>query len=240
LLECQTDGRRARHHFGRQGDLHGQNVARVEPGIDPQEPPDALHHEPRAREQDHRQADFHGHEDALRAMASASGAARAFLQGFLRVRIRAVERRGQSEQDAGDDRDRQGEEQDVRVDPDFRGARQAARRGSQHQAGPPAGEQQADRGAPRDSRTLSVNNWRTTRQRSAPSAARMANSRFRAVERANSRLATLAQAMISTNPTAPTSSSSVDGCTAHHVVLHADQPRPVPRIGLGVLGGRGR
>ena len=62
---------------------------------------------------------------------------------------------------------------------------------------------------PSDSSTLSVNNWRTTRPRSAPSAARMANSRLRAVARASSKLATLAQAMISTNPTAPTSSSSV-------------------------------
>src|ERR1035438_952681 len=63
--------------------------------------------------------------------------------------------------------------------------------------------------APRDSSTLSVRSWRTMRPRSAPRAVRMANSRLRAVERASSRLATLAQAMISTNPTAPASSSSV-------------------------------
>ena len=48
---------------------------------------------------------------------------------------------------------------------------------------------------------LSVRSWRTMRDRRAPSAWRTASSRARAVERASSRLAMLAQAMRSTSAT---------------------------------------
>ena len=92
--------------------------------------------------------------------------------------------------------------------------------------------------APRDSRTLSVNNWRTMRPRSAPSAVRMANSRLRAVERASSKLATLAQAMISTNPTAPTSSSSVDWMYPTMSSFMRTSLRPMPGIRLRILAGQ--
>ena len=51
------------------------------------------------------------------------------------------------------------------------------------------------------SSTLSVSNWRTSRARSAPIDSRTAISCRRAVARASSRLATLAQAMSSTSPT---------------------------------------
>ena len=53
------------------------------------------------------------------------------------------------------------------------------------------------------STTLSVSSWRTIRARPAPIAARTEISRLRAVARASSRLATLAQAMSSTKVTAP-------------------------------------
>ena len=53
------------------------------------------------------------------------------------------------------------------------------------------------------SKTLSVSSWRTIRPRPAPRAARTDISRARAVARASSRLATLAQAMSSTRVTAP-------------------------------------
>ena len=56
-----------------------------------------------------------------------------------------------------------------------------------------------------DSRRLSIISWRTSRQRLAPSAARMPISRSRAVARASSRFATFAHAMSSTIPTAPSS-----------------------------------
>ena len=58
------------------------------------------------------------------------------------------------------------------------------------------------------SSTLSVSSCRATRPRVAPSAVRIASSRRRALARASSRLATLAHAMRSTNPTAPSSTRS--------------------------------
>ena len=60
----------------------------------------------------------------------------------------------------------------------------------------------------RESNTLSVSNWRTMRARPAPSAERIANSRLRTVARTSSRLATLAQEISSTSPTAPSIISS--------------------------------
>ena len=60
--------------------------------------------------------------------------------------MRALQSRGQAEQDASDDRDHEREQQNARVDSDFLRARQAVRRGGQDETGPPAGEQQADHG----------------------------------------------------------------------------------------------
>ena len=57
-------------------------------------------------------------------------------------------------------------------------------------------------------RRLSVRNWRIKRARSAPRAMRIAISRCRDAARARSRFATLAQAIKSTNPTTPISTSS--------------------------------
>ena len=56
--------------------------------------------------------------------------------------------------------------------------------------------------------TLSVMSCWSRRSRVAPSAVRTAISFERVAARARSRLATLAQAMSSTNPTAPSSTSS--------------------------------
>ena len=59
----------------------------------------------------------------------------------------------------------------------------------------------------KESSTLSVSSCRTMRPRLAPIAARMAISRRRPMARANSRLATLAQAISRTKLTAPASTS---------------------------------
>lgn len=60
------------------------------------------------------------------------------------------------------------------------------------------------RAAPsRASSVLSISHWRAIRNRPAPMASRTAISRCRADARASSRLATFAQAINSTNPTAP-------------------------------------
>jgi len=56
--------------------------------------------------------------------------------------------------------------------------------------------------------TLSVSSWRTMRARPAPRARRIAISRCRTDDRASRRLATLAHAMRSTQPTAASSVSS--------------------------------
>ena len=56
---------------------------------------------------------------------------------------------------------------------------------------------------------LSVSSWRTSRPRPAPSAARIASSRLRRSMRASIRFATFAQAISRTQPTAPSSTSSV-------------------------------
>ena len=61
----------------------------------------------------------------------------------------------------------------------------------------------------RDSITLSVSNCRMMRRRPAPSAARTASSRVRAVARARSKFATFPQQISSTNPTTPRKSMEV-------------------------------
>src|ERR1700740_2923494 len=58
-----------------------------------------------------------------------------------------------------------------------------------------------------DNRTLSVKSWRKTRNRLAPMARRTANSCWRPAELANSKLATLVQAISNTNATAPMSTN---------------------------------
>ena len=58
------------------------------------------------------------------------------------------------------------------------------------------------------SSTLSVRNWRTSRPRLAPIAARTATSRSRTVARASSRLATFVHVMTSRNAAAPNSANS--------------------------------
>ncbi len=55
-----------------------------------------------------------------------------------------------------------------------------------------------------------MRSWRTIRVRPAPSAQRIANSRFRPVARTRSRFATFAQAMSRTRPTATAITSSDD------------------------------
>lgn len=67
---------------------------------------------------------------------------------------------------------------------------------------------------------LSVRSWRITRPRDAPKAKRTLISRSRALARASSRLARLAQAISSTSPVAPSSSQS----GVLYVVRSADTP----------------
>ena len=66
--------------------------------------------------------------------------------------------------------------------------------------------------------------WRSIVQRLAPSAARRANSPSLAVARVSSRLATFAQAMSSTSPTAPMSRSRAGSRMLHDVVEERARP----------------
>jgi len=84
--------------------------------------------------------------------------------------------------------------------------------------------------APTASQSPSPSNWRTRRNRSAPSALRTASSRARDSALTSRRLATLAQAMSRRHPTAPNTSHS--GCrtvaNASSVVLtmNAEKSKP--------------
>ncbi len=238
LLKCKPDGRRAGHHFGRQGDLHGQDIAGVETRIDLQEPPDALHHQSRAREQNDGEADFHDYENALRAMASASRAARAFPEGFLRICIGAMEGWSEAEEDAGDDGNYQGEEQDILIDADFRGTRQAVGRRRQNQAGPPTGEQHTDRcGAQRQQDAF---RQQLAHDPSAFGAQRGANGEL-ALARRGARQQQIGDisAGDDQDESDRTDQQQQRGLDVpDHVVLHADEPHPMPGIRLRVLTGQ--
>jgi hypothetical protein len=72
---------------------------------------------------------------------------------------------------------------------------------------------------------LSVRSWRTSRSREAPSALRMAISFPRAAARDSSRLATLAQAISRTKPTAPSSTSRAGRMLPEARVANAVTPR---------------
>jgi hypothetical protein len=80
------------------------------------------------------------------------------------------------------------------------------------------------------SSVLSVSSWRTSRPRPAPSAARIASSRLRRSMRDSIRFATLAQAISSTQPTAPSSTKSVGRArsvsSSPRLVAEAVKPEP--------------
>ena len=107
--------------------------------------------------------------------------------------------------DAVSDRERQREGEHRRAEVQIRNARQRRRIDRHHQPLTRDGDGQAQRRADRPRAACdSVSSWRTIRKRLAPSATRTASSRRRASPRASSRLATLAHAISSTRPTAPT------------------------------------
>src|SRR5260370_974106 len=86
---------------------------------------------------------------------------------------------------------------------------------------------------PMPSLTPSVSSWRITRAGLAPSAERMANSRARPVERARSKLATLAHAMSNTKPTAPSSTSKTARTSPTTSVFSGTKVMPVPLLESG-------
>lgn len=89
-------------------------------------------------------------------------------------------------------------------------------------------------------RMLSVSNCLMARPCVAPSAARIANSRARPVERARSKLATFAQAISSTNPTAPSNTNSIGATSPTMSSLNGFTNIPVPLFTSGYASARFR
>ena len=85
-----------------------------------------------------------------------------------------------------------------------------------------------------DRSTLSVINCWTICMRLAPSARRTANSRVRAAERASNRLATFAQAMSKTRPTAPSSKQKRSAYIADKLLFQRNDRRSQPFFCGGV------
>ena len=83
------------------------------------------------------------------------------------------------------------------------------------------------------SSVLSVSNWRMMRARLAPSATRTAISRPRPAARASNRFATLAHAIKSTNPTAPSRTSKVGRKSPTNSSCAPARRMPMPAFGFG-------
>ena len=143
-----------------------------------------------------------------RRAARAGRAARGVLERRQEVDRRSAQRRREAERDAGDHRDRHRERQHAEVDADLIDSRHRDR---------PRGDEDADAHhassdpiAPPPSaiRRLSVSICWTIRQRLAPSASRIAISRWRPSARESIMFARFAQPISRTNATAPESASS--------------------------------
>ena len=100
---------------------HRQQVRRVDAHIETIQIEEAAHHEARAGEQHERERnlgdDEHG-RPALRAHAARSGSA-AFLQHFIHVGLRDVQRGSEPENDSGAEADGREEGEDRRVHPEL-------------------------------------------------------------------------------------------------------------------------
>ncbi len=89
--------------------------------------------------------------------------------------------------------------------------------------------------AKKASNRLSVINCRTIRPRPAPTAARIAISRVRAVAFASNRVATLAQAISRTKLTAPSSRYKRHPHIAYHVIPHSGYCNTSVFVAVGIL-----
>ena len=181
---------------------------RVEPRVELVKIVQRANEEPGAGEED--QGQCHLRADQRRQQARSGTAHPAVAQRGQRSSLHCrLDRGRQPEQDAGCDRDRAGKAEHLpvrrQVEGDF------DRPGGEHRDEKPARrprQADADDRADRESRMLSIRSCRTIRARPAPIARRTAISRCRDAARASSRLATLAQAISSTSPTAAISTKS--------------------------------
>ena len=197
--------------------VHDQNRIRIEPEThvgkrrerpDEKAGADDEHERQRNLQDDHRAAEA---EARL-----ADNRASLFLQRVVRLHARRAQRGNRSEEQRRRHRDKRGEHEDAPVDPDVeRDWRIVDRQLAYQQRGAPAREQRARASAPADrEHGLSASSWRAMRQRDAPSATRTLNSCRRALARASSRFAMLAQAISSTSATTPMMRRAARGTAA--------------------------
>ena len=112
----------------RKREVEREQVGRLEPGVHPLEPGEALEQQARPGEQRERQRDLGHHQAPPERVAAAvgGGPAAAFLERALQVRRRGVDRGREPEQHARQHRDDEGEDHHRPVDPDLVAARQVA------------------------------------------------------------------------------------------------------------------
>ena len=204
---CLKARRRQRHP-------HRQHVRRVEAGIDPAER-DGRANQQRGTDQENQgQRDFRDDQHRPRLVLPEAGARSpaALLERGREVRLRALQRRDEPEEDARAEGDDDGERGDAPVEPDERTVRADARqvRGVDGEERPDAEDpqQQAEHAA--GGREHDAFREQLTHDPPAdpPTAARIAISRRRPVARARRRFATLAHAISRTKLTAPASTRS--------------------------------
>ena len=183
---------------------------RIESGIGVRDARVAANQQPRADQQHERQRDLGRDEDFAKSPVAESKAARAdgtspaLLEHRVRIDARRAQRRTEPEDQSGHERDDERERENASVDADLAESRDVRR------AELANGEDAAERDDQPDDAADAATAARfpsaaaaTDRDRSAPTAARIAISFSRTAARDSSRFATLPHAISSTNPTAP-------------------------------------
>ena len=131
---------------GRAGDDH---VLGTEPELDFQQVAEAAKEETGADEEHEREGEL-GHDEGVVQPPAPSAVARpaALPDPFLEIDARGAEGRGEAEQHARRQRHTEGEEQDLRIEPDRVGIGEALHEEAAHGPHRPRAEDEADRGAP--------------------------------------------------------------------------------------------
>ena len=175
---------------------------------------EGANHQARRNEQDESQRDLRHHQRVARPMplAAVARSAAAFLQRVAEIRIRILDDRDQSEQQAGRQRDAEREREHDRIDRDLFETRKLCRIEREEQLNAGVGE--ASPSTPPAMLIVNASdiNSRITCDRFAPSAMRIASSCWRPSARTRNRLATFAQATSSTMPTVPSRIHSICRC----------------------------
>jgi hypothetical protein len=119
---------------------------------------EALHHQPRAGEQHERERDLRHHERAPQPPAPRAlpaGTLAALLQSVVEVQARRFERRGDAEDDAGQERDGQRPAEHREVDADALEAHEVLRAdGDERPDAPPRDEQAEEAAEQREQQAL--------------------------------------------------------------------------------------